>query len=161
MLAFVRKGKDMSNLTGEKLHVNQIQQVMEQVKQQFDLSIGAYQWAADVETMSYRVYMEWSDDCRGEQWIRHTLLPALDQRLQALNGEYAQKRASRRLQPLRCHRMRPGWAEALRRGAIASGSRDVQYKLPFLRSKLTPNPITAAYQQTILQQAEVANSHHG
>ncbi|MGD1896980.1 MAG: GH3 auxin-responsive promoter family protein [Phormidesmis sp.] len=157
LLAFVRKGKDMSSLTGEKLHVDQIQAGMLQVQRQFKLAVDAYQWVADIENMSYRVYLEWSDR-RGDDWIQQTLLPELDQALRTLNGEYAQKRASRRLLPLRCYRMRPGWAEAIKRGVISAGGRDVQYKWPLLCSQISQNPITVAYQQAMLPQAEAADS---
>jgi len=78
LLAFVRKGKDMSNLTGEKLHVNQILLAMEQVQRQFDLQIGLYQWVPNVSAMNYDIYVEWRDE-RGDRWVQQTLLPALEQ----------------------------------------------------------------------------------
>ena len=85
LLAFVRKGKDMSNLTGEKLHVNQIMLAMAQVQRQFDLTIGQYQWVPNLSKMNYHIYVEWADS-RGDRWIQHTLLPALDQAWQQLNS---------------------------------------------------------------------------
>ena len=139
MLAFIRKGKDMSNLTGEKLHVNQILQAMEQVQQQFNWVIGPYQWVPNLQEMNYHIYVEWRDS-RSDRWIQQVLLPALDQALQRLNGEYAQKRASRRLQPLRLHRMQPGWANALQKAEIEANGRDVQYKWKIL----APGPTIAS-----------------
>lgn len=127
MIAFIRKGKDMSNLTGEKLHVNQIIDAMNRVQQQFDVLMGQYQWVGNVDEMNYHIYVEWLDD-RGDRWIQHTFLPALDQTLGQLNPEYAQKRDSHRLKPSCLHRMRPGWAEAVTQRAIAHHRRDVQYK---------------------------------
>ena len=153
MLAFVRKGKDMSNLTGEKLHVNQIMMAMTQVKKQFDLAFGPYQWVANVQEMRYHLYIEWQAPCN-DDWIRHTLLPQLDQTLGQLNVEYGQKRASRRLQSLCCHRMQPGWADALQRDAISRGGRDVQYKWRVLCPEPELNELTKAYQQAVLQQSE-------
>lgn len=131
MLAFIRKGKDMSNLTGEKLHVNQILLAMEQVQHQFNLVIGPYQWVPNLQEMNYHIYVEWRDS-RSDHWIQQVLLPTLDQVLQRLNGEYAQKRASRRLQSLRLYRMQPGWANALQQAEIAANGRDVQYKWKIL-----------------------------
>jgi len=136
LLAFVRKGKDMSNLTGEKLHVNQILLAMEQVQRQFDLQIGLYQWVPNLSAMNYDIYVEWRDE-RGDRWVQQTLLPALEQALQRLNGEYAQKRASGRLHALRLQRMPLGWAEDVQRRAIAAGSRDVQYKWKVLQANPT------------------------
>jgi hypothetical protein len=127
MLAFVRKGKDMSNLTGEKLHVNQILLAMRQVQQQLGWAIGPYQWVPNVADMTYHIYVEWLDE-RGDRWIQNTLLPALDAALAQLNPEYAQKRASQRLHRPCLHPMQPGWAEAVIRQAIAQGTRDAQYK---------------------------------
>jgi len=135
MLAFVRKGKDMSNLTGEKLHVNQILLAMRQVQQQLGWAIGPYQWVPNVADMTYHIYVEWLDE-RGDRWIQNTLLPALDAALAQLNPEYAQKRASQRLHRPCLHPMQPGWAEAVIRQAIAQGTRDAQYKW----NVLPPNP---------------------
>lgn len=149
MIAFVRKGKDMSNLTGEKLHVNQILLAMNQVQQQFDVTIGQYQWVANLHEMNYHLYVEW-DDQRGDRWIQQTLLPALDQALGRLNGEYAQKRASRRLNPVCFHRMRSGWAEAIQREAIAHGGRDVQYKWKVLCPNGEVHPLAQDYEDAVL-----------
>ena len=149
LLAFVRKGKDMSNLTGEKLHVNQILLAMEQVQRQFDLTIGQYQWVPNLSEMNYHIYVEWADS-RGDRWIQHTLLPALDQALQQLNSEYAQKRASQRLQPLCLHRLQPGWADAVKRAAIATSGRDVQYKWRVLCPDAQPHPLTSSYREASL-----------
>ncbi|MGD1927752.1 MAG: GH3 auxin-responsive promoter family protein [Leptolyngbyaceae cyanobacterium] len=149
LLAFVRKGKDMSNLTGEKLHVNQILLAMEQVQRQFDLTIGQYQWVPNLSEMNYHIYVEWADS-RGDRWIQHTLLPALDQTLQQLNHEYAQKRASQRLRPLCLHRLQPGWADAVKRAVIATSGRDVQYKWRVLCPDTQPHPLTLSYREAAL-----------
>ena len=156
MIAFVRKGKDMSNLTGEKLHVNQILLAMSQVQHQFDVTIGQYQWVANLHEMNYHLYVEWQDQ-RGDRWIRQTFLPALDQTLGRLNSEYAQKRASRRLNPVCFHRMRSGWAEAIQREAIAHGRRDVQYKWTVLCPDEEIHPLTQNYEETVLYDALIIN----
>lgn len=151
MIAFVRKGKDMSNLTGEKLHVNQILLAMNQMQRQFGLGIGQYQWIPNVHEMNYHLYVEWQDP-RDDRWIQHVLLPTLDQALEQLNGEYAQKRASQRLNPLCLHRIRPGWAEALQREAISTSGRDAQYKWKVLWHDPAPHPLTQRYQEAVLHQ---------
>ena len=155
MLAFVRKGKDMSSLTGEKLHVNHILAAIAQVQQQFSLQLTAFQWVADVERMGYRVYLELQKKesaHRSDDWIQQSLLPALDNALANLNSEYAQKRASKRLQPLCGYRMKSGWAEAVKRNAIAAGSRDMQYKWPVLCPEPHTHSNVASYQQAVLLQ---------
>lgn len=143
LLAFVRKGKDMSNLTGEKLHVNQIVQAMERVRQQFDLQLGLYQWVPNVREMRYDVYVEWRD-ARGDRWASQTFLPTVDRVLQTLNGEYAQKRASGRLHAPCLHRMPLGWAEDVQSRAIAQTGRDAQFKWRILPAADAVQTITSA-----------------
>ncbi|MEL6492781.1 MAG: GH3 auxin-responsive promoter family protein [Cyanobacteria bacterium J06621_3] len=162
LLAFVRKGKDMSSLTGEKLHANQILAAMDRVQQQLGIELAAFQWVADVERMGYRLYLEWPEEqaaWQEDSWIQQTLLPALDRSLANLNGEYAQKRDSGRLRPLCGYRMRPGWAEAVKREAIVTNSRDVQYKWPVLCPELQSDSVTASYQQAVLPQASTPSQH--
>ncbi|MEB3210152.1 MAG: GH3 auxin-responsive promoter family protein, partial [Leptolyngbyaceae bacterium] len=149
MIAFVRKGKDMSNLTGEKLHVNQLLLAMDTVCQRFDLSIGSVQWVPSVDEMAYHVYVEWLDH-RGDRWIQQVMLPALDEALGQLNSEYAQKRASKRLHPICLHRMRDGWAEAVKRRAIAQGGRDIQYKWKVLTPDGNSSPLNQSYEETVI-----------
>jgi hypothetical protein len=127
LLAFVRKGKDMSNLTGEKLHVNHILMAMEQVQQQFNLAVKQYRLVPNLDEMRYHLYLELLEE-RSDRWIQHTLIPAIDRAIAQVNLEYAQKRDSGRLHSLCLHLMCPGWAEALQRQAIAGGQPDVQYK---------------------------------
>ncbi|NMG06533.1 GH3 auxin-responsive promoter family protein [Brasilonema sp. UFV-L1] len=72
------------------------------------------------------------------EWLQQILIPAIDQALCAANNEYAQKRESKRLQPLCLHLMQSGWSEAELHRFVASGKRDVQYKWKILRSQLSP-----------------------
>lgn len=133
MLAFVRKSKDMSNLTGEKLHVNHILMAVEQVKQHLGVAIAHYRAVPSLEEMRYHFYLELSGESQADDVQRYaTLGPMLDRALATVNLEYAQKRASQRLQPLCLHLMRPGWGEAEIQWAIANGRRDVQYKWAIL-----------------------------
>ncbi|MBD1867104.1 GH3 auxin-responsive promoter family protein [Cyanobacteria bacterium FACHB-471] len=131
ILAFVRKGKDMSNLTGEKLHVNHILMTMKQMEQEFDLAVKQYCLVPNLDEMRYHLYLELLEE-RSDRWIQHTLMPAIERSLAQVNVEYAQKRDSGRLHALCLHLMHPGWAEALQRQAIANGQRDVQYKWKIL-----------------------------
>ncbi|MEM7773716.1 MAG: GH3 auxin-responsive promoter family protein, partial [Cyanobacteria bacterium P01_A01_bin.37] len=151
IIAFVRKGKDMSNLTGEKLHVNQLLMAIAQVQQQFNLAIGQVQWVANLHEMNYHIYAEW-EDRRGDRWIQQTFLPAVDEALGRLNSEYAQKRLSQRLQPLCLHRMRSGWADAVTLTAIAKSGRDVQYKWRVLCPDGNVHPLAQDYEDAFLHQ---------
>lgn len=127
LLTFVRKGQDMTNLTGEKMHVNHVLQAVEQVQQQFQLAIVQYRMIANATANRYDFYLELQQSPPRTQ-IQQQLLTALDRALAAVNLEYKQKRQSKRLQPLRLHLMHPGWSEAAVRKAIHNGQRDAQYK---------------------------------
>ncbi|MGP1384394.1 MAG: GH3 auxin-responsive promoter family protein [Thainema sp.] len=136
VIAFLRKGRDMSNLTGEKLHVNHVLTAIATLQHQLNLAIIAYRLVANPTAMRYELHLELTQDASITDPDR--VLSVLDQTLAQVNAEYAQKRASQRLQPPCLHWMRPGWAEAIKRQAIAQGKRDVQYKW----SVLCPEPLS-------------------
>ena len=149
VVAFVRKGRDMSNLTGEKLHVNHVLSAIATLQRQFHLIVGPYRLAPNLEMMRYELYLELPPDqfaSLKDSWITQQLLPSFDQALAQVNSEYAQKRASRRLNSPCLHRMRSGWAETVQRRAIAQGQRDVQYKWPILCQRPLPEDAEAILQ---------------
>lgn len=136
LVAFLRKGRDMSNLTGEKLHVNHVLAAIAALQRQFHQPIGPYRLVANAQNLRYELYWEMAD-IPSQDWIEQ-LLSALDTALAKNNVEYAQKRASQRLNAPCLHRMKPGWAEATQRWAIAQGQREVQYKWPVLTQQPLP-----------------------
>ncbi|WP_008319491.1 GH3 auxin-responsive promoter family protein [Leptolyngbya sp. PCC 6406] len=150
IIAFLRKGRDMSNLTGEKLHVNHVLTAIAALQRQFHQPVGPYRLVANAQAMRYELYWEMSD-IPSPEWIEQ-LLSALDVALSLNNTEYAQKRASQRLQFPCLHRMRLGWAEATQRWAIAQGQREVQYKWPVLTQQPLPldtEAIVQTYELTL------------
>jgi len=152
VVAFLRKGRDMSNLTGEKLHVNHVLAAIAALQHQFHQPLGPYRLVANAQAMRYELYWEMAD-IPSQDWIE-TLLSALDAVLAENNVEYGQKRASRRLHAPCLHRMKPGWAEATQRWAIAQGQREVQYKWPVLTQQ--PLPLDAG---AIVQTYELTLPH--
>ena len=131
-VAFVRKGRDMVSITGEKLHLNQIQEAIRDAEQKTRVEIWQFRLIPDVEESRYDLLVE----------LAHPVEPAagladfgraVDQALGALNIEYAAKRASRRLGPPRLHVMRRGWAERLCRAEFQQGRRDNQHKWAAIR----------------------------
>jgi len=131
-VAFVRKGRDMVSITGEKLHLNQIQAAMREAEQCSQQEVWQFQLIPDVERSRYELLVEWhgglSSDAHGRAF-----LAAFDHALAALNIEYASKRASKRLGPPRLCVMRPGWSEQLCQADFRSGKREFQYKWPAIR----------------------------
>ncbi|PSN12750.1 acyl-CoA synthetase [filamentous cyanobacterium CCT1] len=150
LVAFLRKGRDMSNLTGEKLHVNHVLAAIAALQRQFHQPIGPYRLVANAQAMRYELYWETSDS-PSQSWIEQ-LLSALDVALADNNVEYGQKRASQRLNSPCLHRMKPGWAEAAQREAIAQGQREAQYKWPVLTQQPLPldtEAIAQTYELTL------------
>ena len=88
---------------------------------------------ADETRAEYRLYLE-PDGLPGLGAAE--LAADLDRRLAELNIEYAEKRASGRLNALRAAYLAPGAGDAYTRDLLASGQRDAQLKfqpLQYLR----------------------------
>ena len=128
LLAFIRKGRDMTSITGEKMHVNHLLLALEEVRRRFDVSVvEQFRVVASVEARRYEIYAELKGEFSRE-FLLHEVIPHLDHALAGVNVEYAEKRGSRRLAPPCLHLMRPGWAEAEVLRATGAGKRDIQYK---------------------------------
>ncbi|MEB3237174.1 MAG: GH3 auxin-responsive promoter family protein [Candidatus Sericytochromatia bacterium] len=126
-IAFLRKGRDMLSMTGEKLHLNQVQEALLEAVATEGLALWQYRLVADVERMAYDLLLEPS----GAPWTAEAaarVAAGLDDGLSRRNIEYASKRKSGRLGPPRPVLMRAGWAEALSRAAFARGRREAQFK---------------------------------
>jgi hypothetical protein len=130
-VAFVRKGRDMLSITGEKLHLNHVLHAMTAAGHATGLDVWQFRLIADAERSRYDVLVELSSPA-GADRLRE-LATRFDRALAAVNVEYAGKRASGRLAPPRLHRMRPGWSERVCRQEFARGRRDVQHKWSVLQ----------------------------
>ena len=127
IIAFVRKGRDMVSLTGEKLHVNQIIGAIDIAEKHGTIQTAQFRLIPDVDAMRYDLLVEVAN----ESWKTHELeafLVDFDFNLADLNNEYYQKRVSKRLQPPRLCIMKSGWAEREKRRAVDSGKRETQFK---------------------------------
>jgi hypothetical protein len=131
LIEFVRKGRDVTNITGEKLHVNQIIQAMDQAQSAAGLTLQHYRAFADVEKSRYTFLVELDGATAAKQNLS-CLLNELDSRLHQLNVEYGQKRESRRLGAPVLWVMNPGWFEHKARSTLHRAARDVQFKAQIL-----------------------------
>jgi hypothetical protein len=126
-VAFLRKGRDVISLTGEKLHLNQVLAAVAAAAEHAGLPVRQCRLVGDAVAIAYDLLVEpWAppeDPGAGDRFAA-----AFDARLAALNVEYASKRASARLPAPRVRLMRPGWSEALTAEALAAGKRDAQLK---------------------------------
>jgi hypothetical protein len=131
-IAFVRKGRDMVSITGEKLHLNQLQAAIAEAEDETKLPVWQFRFVPDVDGWRYHALVEFRG-ARPNRDAARVFLVAVDRALARLNCEYAAKRASRRLRPPRLCVMQPGWAERQCRADVRGGQRDVQYKWPAIR----------------------------
>lgn len=126
LVAFVRKGRDMVSITGEKLHINQVLHAMQVAQEQIGVDVAEFCIIPDVDASRYDLLVELPQPTNVTRALE--LCSAFDRALAGANIEYKQKRSSGRLVPPRLHLMRPGWAERRWRVDVARGKRDSQYK---------------------------------
>ena len=131
LIEFVRKGRDVTSITGEKLHVNQVIQAMTQAQSAAGIAVQHFRACADVEKSLYVFSVELDGVTPSRESVSR-LLHELDAGLQELNLEYAQKRESRRLGPPVLCVMKPGWFERKANSTLQRGGRDVQFKAQLL-----------------------------
>ncbi len=128
LLRFVHKGPDIVNVTGEKVHARQVAEAVERGAAAAGVDVIRAQVIADVAAARYDLLVETSAEADLER-----LADLVDQNLCGANVEYRSKRQSERLGKVRCVAMRRGWSAALQAADVAKGSRDAQYKWPFIR----------------------------
>jgi len=133
IIEFLNKGAHFANMTGEKISEYQVTHAMSEALSEFDLSLTAYSLAPcwdDVQPY-YGLFVERSDFLTTDHALR--LAEQVDCGLRQQNIEYASKRGSRRLGPVRMELMAPGtWGEWDHRQLMRTGGPEAQYKHPCL-----------------------------
>ena len=127
LISFVSKSGTMTNIVGEKLHLNHLLFAMEKLQSRFSLGVRQFRAASDIGTQRYEVFLDVPQDLTTD-FLRDSLLPTLDDLLCECNIEYAAKRKSGRLHPPRIHLMKPGWEQAAQLEHASFSRRDSQYK---------------------------------
>jgi hypothetical protein len=131
-IRFVRKGRDMVSITGEKLHLNQVQAATREAERATGLLVWQFQIIPDVPARRYDLLLETHTPIASPE-VARAFLAAVDAALASSNVEYASKRRSRRLLAPRLHLMRAGWADRRCRADFRAGKREAQYKWPAIR----------------------------
>jgi hypothetical protein len=129
-IIFLRKGRGMTNLTGEKISVNQIINAFQEASKATGAIPEHFKAEADVDNTRYILRVEFAT--RKEESVLREFLMALDNTLKDVNIEYKAKRDSTRLGPPVLHVMREGWYERGRRKLAESGKRVFQAKTEIL-----------------------------
>ena len=112
VIEFVRKGRGMTSLTGEKISVNQVIAAFEGAGRELGLALDHYKAEADEAGSRYVFKVECREPVPGDS--RRRLLEALDRLLGETNLEYRAKRDSLRLNPPLLLLMKTGWYSGLR-----------------------------------------------
>jgi hypothetical protein len=133
LVEFLSKGAHFANITGEKVSEHQVTAAMVGVMRDMNVNLNSYGVAPcwDDEKPFYGLFIERSDLASREQGI--VVTQALEKRLAEINIEYAAKRESRRLGPLRLFLLpAQSWQQWDHQRLICSGGTLEQYKHPFL-----------------------------
>jgi hypothetical protein len=130
-LAFLRKGRGATNITGEKLTEDQVHLAMAQAARAVGAHALFHVFVALPALSRYRAHVEFE----GPPPDPGRFAQLLDQALSTLNIEYAAKRGSGRLLPIELALLRPGAGEAYRRHCIEKkGQRESQLKVLALQT---------------------------
>lgn len=133
LVEFLSKGSHIANITGEKLSEYQVVGAMREALRELNLTLTAYSVAPcwDDEQPYYGLFVERGDLTSKDQAVN--LLRALEVRLHQINVEYASKRASQRLGPMRLAVLPTDtWQNWDRQRLARTGGTLEQYKHPCL-----------------------------
>jgi len=133
VIVFRRKGRGMTNLTGEKLSVNQVIAAMGQAGEAVGVPVGHFRAEPDIGRSLYVFKVEFDGALPAEK--RLEFLHRLDEGLGEVNIEYEAKRASGRLGPPLLQVMKSGWYERGKQSLVAEGKRLFQAKTVLLDAK--------------------------
>ena len=127
MLEFLRKGRDMLSLEGEKLHVSQLIDAMRNAQTTTGVAVEYFRFLGHPTENRYSLQLELRDAATPDDALI-SLGRAVDDALSRLNIEYEQKRGSGRLHPPLLQVMAPGWSSRRLAHKMANAVRDIQYK---------------------------------
>ncbi|WP_136798384.1 GH3 auxin-responsive promoter family protein [Desulfosediminicola ganghwensis] len=129
-IIFLRKGRGMTNITGEKVSVNQIISSFQKASEATGISVDHFKAEADHKNSRYIFRVEFTTRVQPE--LEQQFIRQLDNQLKSVNIEYKAKRDSQRLDTPLMHVMREGWYERNRKRMVEGGMRAFQAKTELL-----------------------------
>ena len=123
-IAFLQKGKGVTNLTGEKLYESQVIAAVQEATKAHGIAPEFFMMLADQEGFSYRLYIESTDTFDMSGFTQE-----LNAHLGNLNIEYMAKAQSGRIKFADVKRLKPGTLEAYKAERIGAGQREGQFKV--------------------------------
>lgn len=138
VIVFRRKGRGMTNITGEKLSVNQLIEAVRRASDQTGANAPHFKAEPDGENSRYVFKVEF-EKLPDEETAR-AFLSAVDESISDLNIEWKGKRGSGRLRTPVLQLMKPGWYERGKQSLVAAGKRLFQAKTILLDAKAVYHP---------------------
>lgn len=138
VVVFRRKGRGMTNLTGEKLSVNQFIESISRASMATGVNALHVKAEPDGEASRYAFKVEFETDISPE--LAQAFLKAIDDALSDLNIEWKGKRGSERLKAPVLQVMKSGWYDRGKQELVADGKRLFQAKTILLDAKATYQP---------------------
>lgn len=157
LLTFLNKGARFSSITGEKLSEYQVVESVRAAFREMGVTIDHFTLAPVMEDKPrYELLLEEEFCARMPEASLERLAREVDEQLQHVNWEYAEKRRSLRILPIRIRSIPPGTWAAYRRRRTSERGNFEEYKHPCLVSDLgfvdnllsdpsgSPSPLTAS-----------------
>lgn len=126
-IRFVQKGKGVTNITGEKLYEQQLIQAVNNATSLVGLAVTFFMALANSEKAVYELYTEF-DAIYAENATTKRFIDEVENQLKKLNMEYAAKRKSLRLNPLKLFVLGENAFESFKQCRIKQGIREAQIK---------------------------------
>jgi hypothetical protein len=124
LIRFLRKGRDVVNIHGEKVSANQVILAMAAAATEIGCRVNHFMFVPNLETSRYALHVEFD----GSFANRAEIGAAFDRQLGKLNHLYKGAQHVGTLKPVELIIMRSGWFDAIANAQIAAGMRDTQFK---------------------------------
>ena len=134
VIAFSRKGRGMTSITGEKISVDQVIEAFERSAREVAVEFSHFKAEADSEAERYVFKIEAATPIPEERL--RSMLASLEKHLSQLNIEYAANRKSLRLNSPVLMVMKPGWYDSGKQRLVAEGKRVFQAKTILLSDRI-------------------------
>lgn len=133
VVVFRRKGRGMSNITGEKVCVNHLIEAVEKAAEANGLKAAHFKAEPDGDESRYVFKVEFEQSPSED--VARKFLGAVDGALGECNIEWKSKRESKRLKDPVLQVMKSGWYERGKQKSVADGKRLFQSKTIILDAK--------------------------
>jgi GH3 auxin-responsive promoter len=133
-IAFVQKGKGVTNITGEKLYESQLILAITSTIDYLGISTDFFIMLADEKTSSYQFYLE-----TGSSFDTGQFTLELRNNLGKLNSEFKSKLLSKRIAFETIKLLKKGTYDSYKAHCVRSGQREGQFKVVKLQYKSNVN----------------------